>query len=270
MTPSIQLVALQPAVCIEQSSTVQLLVRLRAPRPRIEARPPLNVGLCIDRSGSMDGAPLERAREAAAHLIQQLRPTDCISLVAFDSSVEVLAPYQRAQARQPVLSSLQALRAGGGTNLFQGWETSCRQVADGVQGGRLNRVLLLSDGEANEGVVHPLRIADEVARWQSRGVTTTAIGLGAAYNEQLMQAIARAGNGNFYHVQSEADIVSTFQLEMPGLSATYGQAVSLGITPGQGVELTRVYNVWTKPPKAGSNWRTWCTAAPSRSCSSYR
>ncbi|MBX3166468.1 MAG: VWA domain-containing protein [Candidatus Eremiobacteraeota bacterium] len=243
MTPRIQLLALQPAVCQDSSTTVQLLVRLRAPKPEMDGRPPLNVGLSIDRSGSMNGLPLERAKEAAAHLVQQLQETDCVSVVAFDSLVEVLAPFQRARARQSILSSLSALCARGGTNLFQGWQDSCRQVAEGLQGRRLNRVILLSDGGANEGVVHPLRIAEEVARWQSRGITTTTIGLGQGYNEDLLSAMAKAGSGSFYHVQTPADIESAFQVEMLGLSATFGQAVSLGITPEEGVEVTRVYNV---------------------------
>lgn len=248
MTPRIQLLALQPAVCQDSSTTVQLLVRLRAPKPDAAQRPPLNLGVSIDRSGSMNGLPLERAKEAAAHLVQQLQEVDCISLVAFDSVVEVLAPFQRARGRQPILSSLSALCARGGTNLFQGWQESCRQVAEGLQGRRLNRVILLSDGGANEGVVHPLRIAEEVARWQSRGITTTTIGLGQGYNEDLLSAMAKAGNGNFYHVQTPEDIESTFQVEMLGLSATFGQAVSLGITPEEGVEVTRVYNVLDETP----------------------
>jgi Ca-activated chloride channel family protein len=249
MTPRIQLLTLQPALAIDQPTTLQVLVRLRAPKPEANSRPPLNVGLCIDRSGSMQGDPLERAKDAAAHLVQQLQCGDCISAVAFDSVVDLLAPYQRALAPQAVLSSLSALQARNGTNLFQGWQDSCYQVAEGIAGGRLNRVILLSDGGANEGVVQPLRIADEVARWQSRGLTTTTIGLGTGYNEQLLQTMARAGNGNFYHVQTAQDIVSTFQVEMLGLSATFGQAVSLGIQPGEGVVLTRVYNVLDETAK---------------------
>ncbi|MFN8613192.1 MAG: VWA domain-containing protein [Vulcanimicrobiota bacterium] len=249
MKPRIELLAHQPAVCSDSATTVQLLVRLRAPRPDLTRRPALNVGLSIDRSGSMSGEPMQRAIQAGCHVVQELHSSDTISVVAFNSLAQVVAPFQRAEDRQGLLSRLSQLNAGGGTNLFQGWMESCRQVAEGGNQGRLSRVLLLSDGGANEGVCHPLRIAEEVARWQSRGVTTTTIGLGAHYNEDLMSAMARAGNGSFYHVQTPEEMVEAFQVEMMGLSATFGQAVSLGITPAQGVQVTRIYNVLDETPK---------------------
>ncbi|MBS2039505.1 VWA domain-containing protein [bacterium] len=249
MNPRIELLAHQPAVCSDASSTVQLLIRVRAPRPDLSRRPALNVGLSIDRSGSMGGEPMQRAIQAGCHVVQELQPSDTVSVVAFNSLAQVVAPYQKAEDRQTLLSRLGQLSAGGGTNLFEGWLESCRQVAEGGNQGRLSRVLLLSDGGANEGVCHPLRIAEEVARWQSRGVTTTTIGLGANYNEDLMSAMARAGNGSFYHVQTPEEMVEAFQVEMLGLSATFGQAVSLGVLPSDGVQLTRVYNVLDETPK---------------------
>lgn len=249
MNPRIELLAHQPAVCSDSATTVQLLIRLRAPKPEVARRPALNVGLSIDRSGSMGGDPMQRAIQAGCHVVQELQPEDTVSVVAFNSMAQVVAPFQKAQNRQDLLSRLSQLAAGGGTNLFQGWLESCRQVAEGGNQGRLSRVLLLSDGGANEGICHPLRIAEEVARWQSRGVTTTTIGLGAHYNEDLMSAMAKAGNGSFYHVQTPEEMVSVFQVEMLGLSATFGQAVSLGILPTEGVQLIRVYNVLDETPK---------------------
>lgn len=249
MNPRIELLAHQPAVACDAPTTVQLLIRVRAPRPDISRRPTLNVGLSIDRSGSMNGEPIQRAIQAGCHVVQELQPDDTVSVVAFNSLAQVVAPYQRAEDRQSLLSRLGQLSAGGGTNLFQGWLESCHQVAEGGNQGRLSRILLLSDGGANEGLCHPLRIAEEVARWQSRGVTTTTIGFGANYNEDLMSAMAKAGNGSFYHVQTPEQMVEAFQVEMLGLSATYGQAVSLGVLPCQGVQVTRVYNVLDETEK---------------------
>lgn len=249
MIPRIELRALQPALAKGCPSTIQLLVRLHAPRPESAQRPPLNLGLCIDRSGSMGGIPMEQAIAAGCHVVEQLKDEDRISAVAFQSIVEVPVSARPARDRPALIAELKKLTAGGGTNLFQGWLSSCAQVGEGTAPGRLSRVLLLSDGGANEGETDPLRIADEVARWQARGITTTTIGLGAHYQEDLMAAMARAGNGNFYHVQTPQEMVTIFQVEMLGLSSTFGQAVSLGIQPRAGVQLSRVYNLLDPTPK---------------------
>ena len=248
MKPRIELMAYQPAVCHDGPTTVQLLVRLHAPPPQGEGRPPLNIGLSIDRSGSMGGLPIQRAVQASTHVVEQLEGRDSLSVVAFSNLTEVLADCQSANCPQEIVKRLNTLTANGGTALYDGWLHACQLVGQHVGGGRLSRVLLLSDGQANQGVIHPLKISEEVARWQSRGITTTTLGLGTGYNEDLLSAMARAGNGNFYHVQTPEDIISAFQVEMLGMSATFGQAVSLGIEPAPGVQLIRVVNLLEKTP----------------------
>lgn len=257
MRPTVELLAYQPAVCNDRSTNLQLLVRLRAPQPRRGShRPCLNVGLAIDHSGSMNGLPLQRALQAGEHLITRLEETDYLSLVAFNSGVSVLSgcgmvgPDPRS-----LIIELLRLQACGGTALHQGWLEGCHQTEKGAGIGKLSRVLLLSDGEANQGLTNPARIAAQVAEWQRRGITTSTIGLGEGYNEDLLSAMARAGNGSFYHVRTPEDIVSTFQVELQGMALTFGQAVSLGIEARNGVELLRVIN-----PLDMTRSGRWCLA----------
>jgi Ca-activated chloride channel family protein len=243
MTPNVQLMAYQPAVCSDRSTTVQLLVRLRAPKVDVRKKPCLNVGLCIDRSGSMSGQPMQRALEAGSHLVQRLEPSDYISVVGFDNVVEVPTNCRQVGLDPgSILDRMRSLTARGGTALHQGWLESCSQVDKGAANGRLSRVLLLSDGQANEGLVDPIRIAAQVADWQRKGISTSTIGLGQGYNEDLLAKMARAGNGSFYNVQTPEDIISTFQVELHGMFSTFGQAVSLGVEPAEGVELLQVVN----------------------------
>lgn len=243
MQPIVTLLAHRPAVCTDRSTTLQLLVTVRAPMAASDKPPTLNLGLCIDRSGSMEGVAMQRALDAARHLVRQLQATDYINIVAFDSVVEVAASCRVVgKDTRPLEKRLGEITARGCTALHQGWLESACQTNSGAARGRLNRVLLLSDGQANEGLIDPFRIASQVADWHRRGVSTTTIGLGEGYNEDLLCKMARAGNGNFYHVRTPQEIVSTFSMELRGMFSTYGQAVSMKIAPKGGVELLRVVN----------------------------
>jgi len=247
--PEITLQAYRPAVCSDRPGNVHLLVRLTAPWMQNPKKPRLNLGLSIDRSGSMGGQPIECAREAAAYLVRRLDPSDRISVVTFGTSVDVLTPCREVGQPQDMIRRLQEIEVEGFTALHQGWLEACYQVERGLDDQRINRVILLSDGQANEGLVDPLRIEAQVSEWERQGITTTTVGLGLDYNEDLLAAMARAGNGNFYHVQNAADIEAYFGLELQGLTRTFGRSVSLGIEALNGVEVLRVLNPVDRTPR---------------------
>jgi Ca-activated chloride channel family protein len=106
----------------------------------------------------------------------------------------------------------------------------------------MNRVLLLSDGLANQGLTDPNAIAIEVKTASQRGVGTTTLGLGDDYNEDLLEAMARAGDGNYYYVESPVQLADLFQTELQGLMATLGRNVRLAVRPAEGVILGDVLN----------------------------
>src|SRR6185312_12520580 len=105
-----------------------------------------------------------------------------------------------------------------------------------------NRVILLSDGLANEGVTDPNTIAGEAKALAARGVSTTTMGLGDDYNEDLMQAMGEAGDGDYYYIESPLQLVDIFHTELMGLMANAGQKVSLGIEPQGGSTVAEVLN----------------------------
>ncbi len=243
MKPIVQLIPQRPVVCRDRQTTLPVLVQVRAPQAEPARRPNLNVGLCIDRSGSMNGTAMTRAKEAGCHLIERLDSTDLISVVAFSDIIEVLASAREVGLNaHSVADRLRNLAAQGNTALHEGWVEAAHQTHRGVGKGRLSRVILLSDGEANVGLTEPSRIASDVSNWRARGVTTSTIGLGERYNEDLLSQMSRSGGGNFHHVRTPQDILSVFQTELHTLFSTAAQSLSFGIKPQHGVELLRVVN----------------------------
>ena len=116
------------------------------------------------------------------------------------------------------------------------------QVSSHLEAGRLNRVILFTDGQANQGETRIDAIASDVRGLASRGVSTSTLGIGVDYNEDLLEAMARSGDGNYYFIESPGQLPSLFEAELRGLLATLGRSVSLGLEPGPGVEIVEVYN----------------------------
>lgn len=248
--PKIEILPLRPAVRSDAPTTLDVLLRVTP--PQVEAsgtRPALNLGLVIDRSGSMAGLnKIDYAREAAAFAVRELAPTDRVSLTVFDDRIDTLAPNAPAADRARLLRLIEQVCPRGSTALHGGWAEGAKQVGDNLVPGGLNRVLLLSDGLANVGESRPDAIANDVHTRSSAGVGTTTLGLGSDYNEDLLEAMARSGDGNYYFVESPAQLPAIFRAELHGLTATAGTDVVLAVEPGPGVAVADVLNDLDKTP----------------------
>jgi Ca-activated chloride channel family protein len=162
--------------------------------------PALHLALAIDISGSMAGDKIDAARCAALTVVEALTAPDRLSLVAFDNKAELLLdarPMDKA-GRAAAASAIRGLIDRGGTNLFDGWLLAAERVATAmaVDQAASHRVLLLSDGHANDGLTDRAEIAGHVGALLERGVLTSALGIGDGYDEQLLGAIAEAGGGS--------------------------------------------------------------------------
>ncbi len=258
MSPSPPFVELeiQPerhAVRVDAATTLGVLVSVVPPPPRgTSLRPHLNLALVLDRSGSMaGGGKLEAAQSAATFAVEQLLPTDRVSVISFDDAVATIVPSTLATNRPAIIAAIQAIQPGNTTALHSAWKAGAGQVLPHVRPGALNRVLLLSDGLANVGLTNPAAIADDVRRAQSNRVTTSTLGVGQDYNEDLMEAIARAGDGNYYYVESAAQLGDLFQTELQGLIATFGTEVTVQFEPHHGAEVADLFNDLERLPDGG-------------------
>jgi Ca-activated chloride channel homolog len=214
----------------------QILIRLRSDLPESPRRN-LNLSLAIDRSGSMAGSPLHHALKAAESIVEQLAANDTFSIVTYDDAVATVIPPQSVTDKAALKTAIRRVRAGGLTNLSGGWLKGCEHVKTNLDPQRINRVLLLTDGHANMGITNPTVLATTSAQKAEEGTTTTTLGFGQGFNEDLLIAMARAANGNFYFIQSTDEASEVFGIELDSLRAVVGQNLTVAIELAPGISL---------------------------------
>ena len=207
-----------------------------------EKRPELNVALVIDRSGSMTGDRIEQAKKAAACAVNQMSESDIVSVVAYDSDVEVLVPATKLTNKKDVLAKIESIHADGMTALYAGTEKGAEEVKKFFDKGRVNRVILLSDGMANIGPSEPSDLKLLGQKIGGDGITVTTLGLGDGYNEDLMQQLAQASDGNHAFITSEKNLVEVFDEEFKTVTKVVASEVSCKVTCAEGVRPIRVLN----------------------------
>lgn len=242
--PKIELITSRPKLIAGRDQTVDVLIRLTPPEPELSdrSRPRLNLSLVLDRSGSMDGEKIVRAREAVSYCIDQLLPTDRASVVIFDDEIEVLVPSQLVKDKAVTKERLAHVFARNSTALHTAWVRGGMQVSEHLDEGAINRVLLVTDGLANVGVTNTDEIVSQAAGLHSRGVSTSTIGIGADFNEDLLIPMAQSAGGNSWHVERPEDMQRIFSVELEGLVAQFAHTVSLGFVPADGVRLVDLLN----------------------------
>lgn len=236
--PRLEIHPLKKGLPKGQAHATKALIRVvsDAPVPSAVAdRPPLDLAIVIDRSGSMSGEPLEAALGCAKNLIRGLREQDRVAVVIFDNRVDVLQPLATVADREAVCRTLGTVRSGGSTALFAGWEEGARQLAPFASPDRTSRVILLTDGQANQGLTDENEIAAKVRALAKAGVTTSTVGLGTEFNETLLSKMADAGEGQAHYGQRPEDLEEGFAEEFTILSRAHLRQLEIKITAGDGV-----------------------------------
>jgi len=210
-----------------------VLARFTAPpSEQRRARPPVNVAFVIDRSGSMGGQKIELAKKAVQTAVSLLKPSDRFAIVSYDDQIDVVTPSTgaTAEAKRNATRALRDVDARGSTNLGEGWLRGCEQVA-AIQDERyITRVILLTDGLANQGITDHDELRRHAGALRERGVMTTTIGLGEDFNEELLRAMALAGGGNFYFVARASQILDTMTSELQETLDVVARAVTLTVS----------------------------------------
>jgi len=217
-------------------------IRLDCPRPPEAARrPPVNLALVIDRSGSMRGEKIAKAREAALEVVRRLAPDDIVSLIAFDTEVETLVPAQRVgAARGRLESAICNIEPGGYTALYGGVVRGAEEVRRFIEEPNyVNRIILVSDGIANVGPSSPEDLGRLGASLVNEGISVTTVGLGLDFNEDLMARLAQRSDGNTYFARFSSDLPRIFSAELGDLLSVVARRVVITIEFPDGVRPIR-------------------------------
>ena len=227
------------ALLAGQDNTLDVVLRAKAPAaPNTQReRLPLNLAIVIDRSGSMSGRPLAEAKRCAAMIVDGLSAKDHASVVVYDNVVDVLVASRPVDDKEVFRRAIAAVDSRGKTASHDGWLTGAEQAAAKQNGQVLSRVLLLSDGCANKGLCDTPAIARQCAEMADAGVGTSTYGLGQDFNEELMTAMARAGQGNAYYGQTAEDLMDPFREEFDLMSALCARRLRLALAPAAGVRV---------------------------------
>jgi Ca-activated chloride channel family protein len=206
-------------------------------------RAPMNLAIVLDRSGSMEGAKLEKARQAAAMAVDKLGDDDIFSLVTYDDQTDLLIPPERVGGRdhrEELKARIHRIQAGGSTALHAGVVLGAKQVRSFFAKERVNRVILLSDGLANVGPSSASDLSRLGRELRGDGISVSTVGLGDDYNEDLMTALAEASNANYYYVKDAEKLPGIFAQELGAARSLLARSIVIRIEAPDGVKLKEI------------------------------
>ena len=204
----------------QASSQRQLVAVVRAIAEANDRTVPLNLCLMLDRSGSMEGRPLETVKQAAEKIVDLLAPGDRIAIVGFDHRARTIVPNQTLEDPEAIKRSIRQLRAEGGTAIDEGMKLGIEQLAKGRKN-TISQGFLLTDGENEHGNNQRCFNCAEIAT--RYGMTLNTLGFGDRWNQDTLEQIADVAGGTLAYIQRPEDALEEF-------SRLFARAQSVALT----------------------------------------
>jgi Ca-activated chloride channel homolog len=212
-----------------RAEVVHLALVFKAEKQASARQTPFAFGLVIDNSGSMAGRPLEYAKSAATMVLKHLRDDDRFGLVVFSDSARTVIPLQVASDKARLQAAIADIRDEGSTNLTAGWMLGRDEVAK-APAGVPRKLLLLTDGHLNQGIVEPAQVRQIVGSGlEKERIRTSCLGFGDGYNEDLLDELSKAASGALHDAASPEKFPAIFRQELESLLALSAQNLRVRI-----------------------------------------
>ncbi len=204
------------------------------------ARLPLNLGLVLDRSTSMQGMRLQQVKEATRQIIDRLNPDDSLSIVVFSDRAEVILPSQRNFDRAMAKSIASTIQPSGGTEMLQGLLAGLQELERARSKESVNHLILLTDGQTygdEDGCM-------EKAEWAGHNqISFSTMGIGADWNENLLDQMATLSGGTSVYIDSPRKVVDIFKSTVRNLSTVVARELTMTLNTSSGVTLKEAFLV---------------------------
>ena len=204
-------------------------------------RPPMHLVLAVDVSGSMGGAPIGYVRTGLANMISELEPTDLVSLVTYSSEATVVLDGVSASDTATLQAAFAGIGSGGSTNIFDGLFTAYALAQAHADPAWQNRVLLLSDGQANTGIDATAAMVSLAESYAAEGIALSAIGVGSDFDVELMKRLGEVGGGNFYFLEDPQAVLEVFTDEVKTFLYPLALDARIDVSVASGYSLRGAY-----------------------------
>ena len=216
------------------TSTIQIRIVAPEDLPNYD-RPPLNLALVLDKSGSMgDEGKMDYVRQAAHMLVNRMGPEDRLTIVTYNHRVQVPVSTRRVKDRQYFHRIIDGLYPDGRTYLSGGLEEGFRQARRYRKKGYVSRVILLSDGLANIGLTDAGQLSRRAGIMYESGVAVSTFGMGYDFDENLLASMATGGGGSYHYISRPGDILAALKREFNMAASTVASGVEIIIRPMDG------------------------------------
>ncbi len=238
----------------KHQATLQIAVT--TPRDPSEfPRLPMNLVVVVDHSGSMaSDSRLEKVKTGLHTLVDNIDDGDRISIISFDDTVTIDAPFSDTLDREKLHTAINGLQPRGGTNIYEGLRQGFNLLGEYPANVRQNRVIFLSDGLATVGNTSQASIMDMARTWIGKGIGLTTIGVGNDFDVELMRGLAENGAGNYYFLEDGAAAGEVFDEELDFFMTPLALDIQIEATAGSGWTLGEVVGsrIWQAGSTRGS------------------